>query len=255
MCIQKATEGYIHEIFVFSCPSFFLSFFLTTTTIISIIHISHLYIDLMMISFEMAYGKKLLKSVDLKTLSGPVIYTNMLGIPTMMILASIGNEYNNFIQDRMIDNIPISFLAMILLFLSCVAGTGIGYSSWWCRGMVSATSFSLIGVMNKCLTILLNVLVWDQHASLMGIVSLFVCLLGGSFYRQAPLRSDFQFSNEKQAAANDNANAFDNEPTHGSNNNNKNINNHNDDTHHTMDDSDLERALLEDSQTPVKRRS
>ena len=29
------------------------------------------------ISFEMAYGKRIIKSVDLKTLSGPVLYTNV----------------------------------------------------------------------------------------------------------------------------------------------------------------------------------
>jgi drug/metabolite transporter (DMT)-like permease len=32
---------------------------------------------LIVISFEMAYGKKVIKSVDLKTLSGPVLYTNV----------------------------------------------------------------------------------------------------------------------------------------------------------------------------------
>jgi drug/metabolite transporter (DMT)-like permease len=32
---------------------------------------------LVVISFEMAYGKKIIKSVDLKTKSGPVLYTNV----------------------------------------------------------------------------------------------------------------------------------------------------------------------------------
>jgi GDP-mannose transporter len=34
---------------------------------------------LFVISFEMAYGKKIISGVDLKTRSGPVLYTNMLG--------------------------------------------------------------------------------------------------------------------------------------------------------------------------------
>jgi hypothetical protein len=42
--------------------------------------------------------------------------------------------------------------------------------------------------MNKCLTILGNVMIWDKHASPAGIASLFVCLGGGFLYRQAPLR-------------------------------------------------------------------
>ena len=57
-----------------------------------------------------------------------------------------------------------------------------------CRGKVSATSFTVIGVMNKCLTVLLNLIVWDQHAPPGGIICLLVCLLGGSLYRQAPMR-------------------------------------------------------------------
>ena len=147
---------------------------------------------LLVISFEMAYGKSLLKSVDLKTQSGPVVYTNLLGIPPMMIFAALGGEYSKFQNDHLSEasTDTISATGYFLLFLSCLAGTGIGYSSWWCRGTVSATSFTLIGVMNKCLTILLNILVWDQHAQPMGIASLFLCLVGGSLYRQAPMRKD-----------------------------------------------------------------
>jgi len=69
-------------------------------------------------------------------------------------------------------------------------GTLIGYSSWWCRGVVSATSFTLIGVINKCLTILLSVMIWGQHATPGGIFSLFVCLSGGLIYQQAPMRGE-----------------------------------------------------------------
>ena len=57
-----------------------------------------------------------------------------------------------------------------------------------CRGKVSATSFTIIGVMNKCLTILLNLVVWDQHAPPGGIAALLLCLIGGALYRQAPMR-------------------------------------------------------------------
>lgn len=48
---------------------------------------------------------------------------------------------------------------MMVIAFSCITGTLIGYSGWLCRGMVSATSFTLVGVVNKFLTILLNVMV------------------------------------------------------------------------------------------------
>jgi GDP-mannose transporter len=150
------------------------------------------------ISFEMAYGKKIIKSVDLKTKSGPVLYTNLLGFPPMLLFANMGNEYQKFWDDMWIreeGRLPDG--SVVLLILGCVIGTCIGYSSWWCREKVSATSFTLIGVMNKCLTVLLNMLVWENHAPPMGIASLFLCLVGGSLYRQSPMRPTTRSSSSR----------------------------------------------------------
>ena len=44
--------------------------------------------------------------------------------------------------------------------------------------------------MNKCLTVLLNTLIWDQHAKPGGIFCLFLCIGGGMIYKQSPMRSD-----------------------------------------------------------------
>jgi drug/metabolite transporter (DMT)-like permease len=145
------------------------------------------FLYLCIISFEMAYGKSIIRSVDLKTLSGPVLYTNLLGLVPMLAFAAMGNEYEAFRQERFTQ--PVTNVAMSFLALGCVVGTGIGYSSWWCRDKVSATSFTLIGVVNKILTILLNFFAWDKHAAPRGILCLLLCLLGGSIYQQAPLRN------------------------------------------------------------------
>mmetsp|Transcript_15834 Transcript_15834/g.44508 ORF Transcript_15834/g.44508 Transcript_15834/m.44508 type:complete len:94 (-) Transcript_15834:371-652(-) len=40
------------------------------------------------------------------------------------------------------------------------------------------------------LTVLINVVMWEHHASPTGIASLAACLLGGSLYQQAPLRKE-----------------------------------------------------------------
>lgn len=144
---------------------------------------------LLIISFEMAYGKQIIRSVDLKTNSGPVLYTNLLGIFPMLLFAYLGGEPQKFRADRQLDGgTSIQPAAILFLLLGCVVGTGIGYSSWWCRDKVSATSFTLIGVINKCLTILLNLSIWDQHAPPGGIASLGLCLIGGALYQQAPMR-------------------------------------------------------------------
>jgi drug/metabolite transporter (DMT)-like permease len=141
------------------------------------------------IALEMAYGKKIVKSVPLVTTSGPVIYTNLIGFVPMLLLANVGGEYSKFWDYFWADdNQRLPPLAILLLVLGSVVGTGIGYSGWWCRGVVSATSFTLIGVMNKCLTVLLNTLIWDQHAKPGGIFCLFLCIAGGMVYKQAPMR-------------------------------------------------------------------
>lgn len=44
--------------------------------------------------------------------------------------------------------------------------------------------------MNKCLTVLVNSLIWDQHAGPGGIFCLFLCIAGGIIYKQAPMRSE-----------------------------------------------------------------
>lgn len=66
-----------------------------------------------------------------------------------------------------------------------------------CRGMVSATTYTLVGVVNKFLTVLLNVVLWDKHSTGAGITSVLVCLLAGTLYQQAPRRDEAR----KQAAA------------------------------------------------------
>ena len=47
-------------------------------------------------------------------------------------------------------------------------------------------------MVNKCLTILLNTLIWDNHAKPEGIFCLLICIAGGMIYKQAPLRSERQ---------------------------------------------------------------
>ena len=54
---------------------------------------------------------------------------------------------------------------IIALVLSCVGGIGMSYFSFALRAAISATTFSVIGNICKVLTILVNSVMWDQHAS------------------------------------------------------------------------------------------
>jgi len=136
-----------------------------------------------LICFLMVFGKSLVKDVEL-TLSGNVYYTNLLSLPLIAMFALGTGETNNA-SDMVWTN-----MSMFLLLLSCIAGTCIAYSGWWCRRSVSATTFTLVGVVNKFLTIFVNALIWDNHANLMGILSLVLCLVGAALYEPSPKRKE-----------------------------------------------------------------
>ena len=77
----------------------------------------------------------------------------------------------------------------ISLVVSCLIGFAISYFAFACRSQVSATTFSVVGNACKLLTILLNYLIWEHHASVEGIAALCVCLLASFAYKEAPKRS------------------------------------------------------------------
>jgi hypothetical protein len=82
------------------------------------------------------------------------------------------------------------FVPVLMLFSSVSGYFKYRYTGWLCRGMISATSFTLVGVVNKFVTVLLNVVVWDKHSTTGGLAAVCVCLLAGSFYQQAPRRDE-----------------------------------------------------------------
>ena len=55
--------------------------------------------------------------------------------------------------------------AVLALVASCIGGVGMSYFSFALRAVISATSFSVIGNICKVLTILVNLLIWENHSS------------------------------------------------------------------------------------------
>jgi GDP-mannose transporter len=135
-----------------------------------------------LITIEMTYGKKLTSTVKMDSVWGPVLYCNALSVLPMFLLGSTEGQFTNKLS--LLSSLPSNGLLVILF--SCIVGSLIGYTGWLCRGMVSATTFTLVGVVNKFLTVLLNVFIWDKHSSPFGIACVLVCLMAGIFYEPAP---------------------------------------------------------------------
>lgn len=136
--------------------------------------------------FETTYGKKLCQGVKFKApVWGQVMYCNALGLPPLFLVAYVAGE-TTYLETHGVD---MSSKAVIAVAFSCFVGVGIAWAVWNCRNQVAATSFTLIGVVCKLLSVFLNVFIWDKHATPAGIFWLVVCLGCSSAYQQAPLRS------------------------------------------------------------------
>ena len=64
---------------------------------------------------------------------------------------------------------------------------------------MSATTFTVIGILCKLGTLVVNTLMWDKHASPTGMSCLLVCMTAGFFYQQAPMRASAVLSTVKVA--------------------------------------------------------
>lgn len=139
---------------------------------------------LLCVSFSMTEGKRLMSNVQFQShIWGRVLYTNALSLPGLLALAVVAREPFHF---RQVEATPQAFF---WLALSCVVGLGISWAGWNCRDKTSATQYTLIGLVCKLLTVLLNMLFWDKHASLQGMVWLLVCLGISTLYESPFLKT------------------------------------------------------------------
>eukprot|EP00928_Gymnodinium_smaydae_P038020 TRINITY_DN26315_c0_g1_i1.p1 TRINITY_DN26315_c0_g1~~TRINITY_DN26315_c0_g1_i1.p1 ORF type:complete len:329 (+),score=45.27 TRINITY_DN26315_c0_g1_i1:87-989(+) len=138
---------------------------------------------LVVIIFEMTYAKHMISNVKFESaVWGSVLYTNALAILPMLLLAVMSGEL-----DR-VRNVSLNVRSFLTLATCCFLGIGMNWSGWNCREQISAASYTLLGVACKMISVLLNVLIWDKHATPAGICWLIVCLIASTFYRQSPLR-------------------------------------------------------------------
>ncbi|KAG0470845.1 hypothetical protein HPP92_017545 [Vanilla planifolia] len=82
-----------------------------------------------------------------------------------------------------------SFSVVLPVVLSCLFGFAISFFGFSCRRAISATGFTVLGIVNKLLTVVINLVIWDKHSTLIGTIGLLICMLGGVLYQQSTTRS------------------------------------------------------------------
>lgn len=92
---------------------------------------------------------------------------------------------------------------VIVVLSSCLIGIGVSHSAYVMRSECSATLSAVVGILCKVFTVLINIVLWDNHATVTELAFLAIGLLSGAFYEQAPLRVDRPTSDMTAIAPND----------------------------------------------------
>jgi hypothetical protein len=140
---------------------------------------------LVTITTEMVYIKHIVTSLGLNTW-GYVLYNNLLSLMISPIFWFLTGEHKSvFSAVKSRGESWFQLDAFVAVALSCVFGLLISFFGFAARKAISATAFTVTGVVNKFLTVAINVTIWDKHASAFGLVSLLFTLAGGVLYQQS----------------------------------------------------------------------
>jgi len=130
--------------------------------------------------------KKIVSEVRL-TRWGLVYYNNLLALCLMPFGGIVTGEW-----DKLAVAVRSGALAgltrgrvLLPVLVSCVFGVSISFFALNARRSLTATAFTVLGVVCKFFTVFINTVVWDQHATPFGVVCVCTCIIGGVLYQQA----------------------------------------------------------------------
>ncbi|KAF9612706.1 hypothetical protein IFM89_003248 [Coptis chinensis] len=140
---------------------------------------------LVTITTEMVYIKHMVTNLGLNTW-GFVLYNNLLSLMMAPLFWFVTGEYVDvFSALRARSDDWFQMGTFVAVSLSCLFGLLISFFGFAARKAISATAFTVTGVVNKFLTVAINVLIWDKHASPFGLVCLLFTIIGGVLYQQS----------------------------------------------------------------------
>lgn len=153
---------------------------------------------LVVICTEMVYVKKMVTDIALNTW-GFVFYNNLISLLLSPVFCFLMGDYKMLLVGApAFENVLVSFFAV---GLSCLFGVAISFFGFAARKAVSATAFTVTGVVNKLLTVVVNVVIWDKHASNLGLGCLLVTIVGGVLYQQSTTKAPVNSNPEATVAA------------------------------------------------------
>ncbi|KAI4324150.1 hypothetical protein L6164_023712 [Bauhinia variegata] len=139
---------------------------------------------LVSMTIDFVYIKHVVMTIGLNTW-GLVLYNNLEALILFPVELLIMGELKKIKHEISDESDWYSFQVVLPVGLSCLFGLSISFFGFSCRRAISATGFTVLGIVNKLLTVVINLLIWDKHSTLLGTVGLLICMLGGIFYQQS----------------------------------------------------------------------
>jgi solute carrier family 35 protein len=126
---------------------------------------------------EMVFVKHIINTVEMSTWTR-VYYNNMLGLVPVLLFGLVFGEYNTVSEK------PITFGGCFVLLLACIVGLGISFAGFHARKLLSATSFTVLGVSNKFISITLSLIFIksSKSVSMISLFGLFLCIVCATLY-------------------------------------------------------------------------
>ncbi|XP_052149645.1 GDP-mannose transporter GONST3-like isoform X1 [Oryza glaberrima] len=139
-------------------------------------------------SIDFVYIKHVVMTIGLNTW-GLVLYNNLEALMLFPLEMLLMGELNQMKGDSAKVTNWLSSDVILPVALSCLFGLSISFFGFSCRRAISATGFTVLGIVNKLLTVVINLLIWDKHASFVGTIGLLICMSGGVLYQQSTTKS------------------------------------------------------------------
>mmetsp|Transcript_88427 Transcript_88427/g.249177 ORF Transcript_88427/g.249177 Transcript_88427/m.249177 type:complete len:377 (-) Transcript_88427:105-1235(-) len=142
---------------------------------------------------EMVFVKFVVDTVPMSTWTR-VYYNSALSLPLASLSAFCTGDLHSLNMDWGLGDV-------VAVLMTCIGGVAIAYAGFNLRKAVSATTFTVVGVVCKIFTVLINDLIWTQHSTLVGHVGLLVCIASGFLYERSKPRSGVGWKQERAHAS------------------------------------------------------
>lgn len=111
------------------------------------------------------------------------LYQNFFALPILVALLSSGVENHSVFEAS---NAPHS--AYLAVILTCFAGAALSFTGMSLRTELSATLFTVIGIVCKMASTFLNEIFVEPERDLARLLCIVAVIISSSFYKQAPLK-------------------------------------------------------------------